>query len=210
MKVYFIRHGQTTSNSAGTHQGWGPIGLSERGFAQAAAAHDYVGCYEFDKYYASDLLRTRQTAEVIFPEKFHAGEIVFDADLREIDTGAFYGRHPEDVYKQFGEEYRKRRFIMDMGPLGVEGSEHIKERVKRFRTRLEADCAEIGKGRIAVVAHGGIIRTFTMLTAGTPEELPAGIMRLEIKNCSVNVFEYTPEQGWMIGALNWRPELIAD
>jgi broad specificity phosphatase PhoE len=92
MKVYFIRHGQTTCNAAETHQGWGPISLSEKGFMQAAAIREYLEPINFDKIYASDLLRTRQTTEVLFPEEYRSGEINFDADIREIDTGALYGR----------------------------------------------------------------------------------------------------------------------
>ena len=72
MKLYMIRHGQTTCNVAGKHQGWGPVSLSEKGFEQARKAKEYVRTVNYDKIFVSDLLRTRQTAEILFPEKYRA------------------------------------------------------------------------------------------------------------------------------------------
>ena len=75
MKLYMIRHGQTTCNVAGKHQGWGPVSLSEKGFEQARKAKEYVRTVNYDKIFVSDLLRTRQTAEILFPEKYRAGDV---------------------------------------------------------------------------------------------------------------------------------------
>ncbi len=210
MKIYFIRHGQTTANSSGTHQGWGPISLSELGFSQARAAHEYVGKIEFAKYYGSDLLRTRQTAELIFPEKFRAGEIIFDENLREFDTGAYYGKSSEEMHARFGDEYYRRRHVMDVGIYGMESSEHLKSRVARFMRRLEGDLDAFENERIAVVAHGGIIRTLTLLTSGVDAtDLPAGAMRIVFDNCSVSIFNLDRERGWSIDALNLRPDKLS-
>lgn len=207
MKFYFIRHGQTTCNLTGTHQGWGPIRLSEKGRSQAAAAHEKLKDVEFDKYYCSDLMRTKQTAEIIFPEIFHNGGFIFDEDLREIDTGTYFGVHPDELRKLYGDEYERRRSIMDLGIFGVESSEHLKARVRNFRKTLEAEAekSDDPEKKYAIVTHGGIIRTFALMVSGLPDELidtlPAGIMRVHIKNCSVCVFSYTPGDGWLTEGL---------
>ncbi len=203
MKFYFIRHGQTTCNASGVHQGWGPIRLSEIGRSQAAAAHERYAEVEFDKYFCSDILRTKQTAEIIFPEVYHSGGFVFDDDLREINTGAYFGRHPNELLELYGEEYGRRKSVMDLGIYGMESSDSIKARVRRFKARLEAEAQLETRERelkYAVVTHGGIIKAFTLITSGLPEEtldrLPAGILRMDIQNCSTTIFSFTQKHGW--------------
>lgn len=205
MQFHFIRHGQTTCNASGVHQGWGPIRLSPEGRAQAAEAHEKYKDSKFDKYFCSDVLRTKQTAEIIFPEIYHSDGFIFDDDLREINTGAYFGRHPSELLKLYGSEYERRRHIMDLGIYGMEGSEHLKARVGRFKARLEAEAAAADphcEPRYAIVTHGGIIRVFALLVLGLPEEmlakLPAGALRMNISNCSTTIFNYLPDKGWRL------------
>lgn len=132
-----IRHGQTVFNFDDRHQGWGPVSLSEKGFSQADNARKNVENIQFDKIYASDLLRTRQTAERIFPEKYRNGEIIFTEDLREIDTGVFYGKTFDEVYPRYGETYVDCRRRMDFGPLGGESSLTVVKRAALFLKKME-------------------------------------------------------------------------
>jgi broad specificity phosphatase PhoE len=204
MKVYFIRHGQTTCNAAEKHQGWGPISLSEKGFEQALAAREHIEPIKFDRIFSSDLLRTRQTSEIIFPDEYRSGNIIFDSDIREIDTGAFYGKTVSDLYPLFGDEYMRRRKDMDYAALGAEGSAHFRARVEKFLKKLES-LSDLDK--IAVVAHGGVIRAAVMIISGYPREVPIGRFPMRTANCSVHVFGYTTEQGWWIDQLNYKGSL---
>ena len=228
MKFYFIRHGQTTCNSTGVHQGWGPIRLSELGREQAINAREKVKNIEFDKYYCSDLMRTQQTAELIFPEIFHSGKFILNEDIREIDTGAYFGINPKELQKIYGEEYDRRRIKMDLGIYGMESSEHLKARVRHFKETLEAEANEAAvesalereikksesqkmlgnlhkSAKYEIVTHGGVIRTFALLVLGLPEKmvdsLPAGALNLNISNCSVSIFDFKPGKGWSIDAI---------
>ena len=227
MKFYFIRHGQTTCNISGAHQGWGPIRLSELGREQAKAAHEKLKNISFAKYYCSDLLRTKQTAEIIFPEIYHSGKINFAGEIREVDTGACFGKTPKELTDMFGEEYIRRRQKMDYGIFGMESSDHLKARLDRFKKQLEAEANELRfeseleqkiseteseqfadlhkNTKYAIVTHGGVIKAFTLLVSGLPENviaaLPAGTLNLNISNCSVNIFDYRPERGWSIDAI---------
>ena len=132
-----IRHGQTVFNSGDRHQGWGPVSLSEKGFAQADSARKCVENIQFDKIFVSDLLRTRQTAERIFPGKYKSGELIFTEDLREIDTGVFYGKTFDEVYPRYGETYVDCRRRMDFSPLGGESSETVVKRAAYFLKKVE-------------------------------------------------------------------------
>ena len=207
MKFYFIRHGQTNCNISSAHQGWGPVRLSEKGRLQAAAAHDRLADVKFDKYYCSDLLRTKQTAEIIFPEIFHAGKFNFNEDLREIDTGTYFGVPASELRKIYGDDYERRRFLLDLGIYGVESSDHLKARVRHFRETLEAEAANSTgtDEKYAIVTHGGIILTFALMVSGLPDDLidtlPAGILKLQVRNCSVSIFSYTSEGGWVAESL---------
>lgn len=227
MKFYFIRHGQTTCNISGAHQGWGPIRLSECGREQAKAAHEKLKNISFTKYYCSDLLRTKQTAEIIFPEVFHSGKIVFDENIREVNTGACFGKTPNELVNMFGDEYIRRRQKMDYGIFGMESSDHLKARLERFKKQLESEASELEfeselereiseseskksvdlhkSTKYAIIAHGGVIKTFILLVSGLPENviasLPAGTLNLNIANCSVSILDYRPGKGWSIDAI---------
>ncbi|MCI8387970.1 MAG: histidine phosphatase family protein [Clostridiales bacterium] len=216
MKIYFIRHGQTVCNAAGTHQGWGPIGLSEKGFMQAAKAHEYLADVKFDKYHASDLLRTRQTAEVIFPDEYHEGRISFEEDIREIDTGAFFGKTADEMKALFGDEYMRRRLKMQYGIFGGEDVVHLCRRVGRFMKTLENEVIELKESdsavhkKIAVVAHGGIIRAFTSIVVALEgcrslDEIDYANLPyapFNASNCSISSFDFKSGRGWYIDQLN--------
>jgi len=66
---YIVRHGKTLLNSLDRVQGWCDSPLTPEGIEVAeclAAGMKYIN---FDAVYASDLRRTRQTAEIILKEK---------------------------------------------------------------------------------------------------------------------------------------------
>ena len=203
MKVYFIRHGQTTCNAAGQHQGWGPIGLTEKGFDQARATKRLIEDIKFDKIYSSDLLRTRQTAEVIFKNEYHDGKIIFDEDLREIDTGVFYKKTFNDLYPIYGDIYKQCRTDMDYGIFGGDSSKAIRTRVEHFLCRIESD---VNLDCIAVVAHGGVILAAANVILGIPSDTPIGRVPIHVSNCSVSVFGFD-KNGWSVKQINYTGNL---
>ena len=66
MIVHLIRHGQTNGNVDGFHQGWGDSHLTEKGQKQAESTKFLVSEVKYDRIICSDLLRTRQTCDIIF------------------------------------------------------------------------------------------------------------------------------------------------
>ncbi len=195
MKIYLIRHGETTCNVGHLHQGWGPISLSERGFEQAKRAKETLGALDFDRIYCSDLLRARQTCEILFPDRFHRGDVYFDGRLREIDTGVFYGKSYEDLVglPYFGKTYDQCRRDMDYGVLGGEDCRTIIARSADFLGSMAALAeAEPSLGRVAVVTHGVVIRCLIARVLRQPMDTKPGFLPFHIANCSVHVVEYTP------------------
>ena len=63
MKIYLLRHGQTSYNVEKRYQGTRDIPLSEEGRAQLIQADIFP-----KKVYVSPLIRARSTADILFPE----------------------------------------------------------------------------------------------------------------------------------------------
>lgn len=84
MIIYLLRHGTTIYNVEKRYQGQRDIPLSEDGRAQIRQAD-----FTTDVVYVSPLIRTRQTAEILFPE---ARQVVVE-NLKEMNFGSFEGRN---------------------------------------------------------------------------------------------------------------------
>jgi probable phosphoglycerate mutase len=97
MKLYLVRHGQSTGNIGGTLMGQSDHPLTPLGEDQARAAAERLAPFGPMPVYSSDLPRARATAEHIVAA-WTAGDaagvppIVLDPRLREISLGDYEGR----------------------------------------------------------------------------------------------------------------------
>lgn len=90
MRILLARHGETSWNAEGRHQGRTcDIGLSPEGRSQAAALSARLAGLPLARVVSSPLLRARQTAEAVLGPR--AGRLVTDPDLEEISHGAWEG-----------------------------------------------------------------------------------------------------------------------
>jgi probable phosphoglycerate mutase len=99
MKLYLVRHGQSTGNIGGTLMGQSDHPLTPLGEDQARAAAERLAAFGPMPVYSSDLPRARATAEHIataWTADDHGPgappEIVLDPRLREISLGDYEGR----------------------------------------------------------------------------------------------------------------------
>ena len=98
MKLYLVRHGQSTGNIGGTLMGQSDHPLTLLGEDQARAAAERLAPFGPMPVYSSDLPRARATAGHIVAAWRDADateaspEIVFDVRLREISLGDYEGR----------------------------------------------------------------------------------------------------------------------
>ena len=74
VNIYLLRHGE--KNKDGT-------ALSKNGIKQASYLAKKLKDIKFNKIYSSDLVRCKQTAEII--SKNHPTKIIFDESLREVE-----------------------------------------------------------------------------------------------------------------------------
>ena len=68
MELHLIRHGQTNWNEERRAQGQSDSKLTKIGKEQAVALGKKIKQIKFDKIFCSSSLRTRQTAELVFPK----------------------------------------------------------------------------------------------------------------------------------------------
>lgn len=143
--IYLVRHGQTDWNLEKKTQGHTDISLNDNGREQAKLVSDVIKDYKIDKIYSSDLLRAKETADII-NEKFGL-DIILDNRLREINYGDLEGIPrtllSQDVWDVFNNNPLE---------LHAEPMLDVYTRVKNFFDSLNYD------EDILIVTHGGALR----------------------------------------------------
>ncbi len=176
MKIHFVRHGQTQYNKDGRITGQMDEPLTAEGMEQARTAAKDIS-QDYDAFYSSDLVRCRQTAEIL-NEQLKL-EIKYDKRLRERDFGSIAGQSFKDVdptgiirQKDMDQEY-------DYRPYGGEAVEDVKKRLLEFIKELQDN--SMAK-KVIVVAHAGIIRLLHKLLNNQMQE--------KVHNSSIHEFEF--------------------
>ncbi|HEX5838227.1 MAG TPA: histidine phosphatase family protein [Anaerolineales bacterium] len=99
--LWLVRHGQTDWNLVGRWQGQSPQapGLNEAGRAQALALQSQLAGKQFAAVYSSDLLRARQTADLLAEPL--GLPVSLDPRLREMDLGDWEGLLSNEISARF-------------------------------------------------------------------------------------------------------------
>lgn len=177
MKLYMIRHGQSTANADRLHAGWAQVPLTESGFEDARRAGKLLEGIHFDKIYVSDLLRAKQTMETALP----GAEGIVTPLLREISVGDLAGKNASECLEIYGESYLTNKAVHDFIPYGGENSTMHLDRIREFTMQAELDHAPC----IAAFCHEGSIRCMLDLVLGYRHNRKEYAM----DNGSVSIFE---------------------
>jgi 2,3-bisphosphoglycerate-dependent phosphoglycerate mutase len=188
-QVLFIRHGETDWNRIKRIQGHVDIPLADSGLAQAEQLAQRLVAEaregkRLDAVYSSDLQRAQQTAKPFaqalgMPLQLREG-------LRERWYGAFQGHDNDEIKAKFPGEYavwqtRDESFV----PPGGESQRAFYERVL---DAVRPMVAMHPNGRIACIAHGGVLDCVYRMAVGLPLEAPRDWPLL---NSSINVVDFT-------------------
>jgi broad specificity phosphatase PhoE len=163
--LLLARHGETDWNREGRWQGWADPPLNALGRDQARALADQLCRVPFDAVYASDLLRARETAEIVAAP--HGVPVVIDRDLREIDIGSWSGLTRDEIKGQFPDGRRP------------DGETHDQQ-ATRVRAAVIRAARKHPDGRVLIVGHGGTIRSIHDLISETPYHPIANCGVLEV------------------------------
>lgn len=146
--IGLIRHGSTAWNKEGRAQGHTDNPLDTEGLEQAALLAERLSTEQWDYLYSSDLLRARQTAEVIAARL--GMEITgLTPGIREMNAGLIEGTTEQDRVERWGSGWK----TLDLGLENPEASEI------RGSQAIEEIAEKHPGSRILVVSHGAILRS---------------------------------------------------
>ncbi len=175
MKIYIVRHGETTENANNCLVGRINSSLTQNGINQAKEVKKYFDNKDIDLIVSSTLDRCKQTAEIIADNKI---KINYTDKLLGRDHGEFTGKHRDSV--DFNEYWN---YNLD---IHYDKAENIKQLYDRCASVIKNLQKEYNDKNIVIVTHSGVIRVLYYYFNGIPKD---GIMgAIKIENCSV--FEY--------------------
>jgi broad specificity phosphatase PhoE len=155
--IYLVRHGRTDWNDLKLIQGHIDILLNLEGQTSAQELARELKKIKFDKIYSSDLLRAKETAQIIALE--HKLKVETTEALRERNYGPFQGEPRE----RLAEIDRILETLTD-GQRYSYTHNGVVESDKEMMTRFMAFIKELAVAHpgktILVATHGGVIRTF--------------------------------------------------
>ncbi len=204
MKIYLIRHGRQSSRLCNVN-----VSLCEAGRRQSVLLGERLSAIGIEKLYSSDLLRARETAEIV--NQFLQVEHIIYPDLREISFGDMEGLSDEVIAEKYA-DFKKRQSQMTED-LPYPGGENAADVIKRALPVL-SKIAGSGIERAAVVTHGGVIRS---ITAGilNMDLAKARLIGGSLENCSITELDYTPQKQYFTlerfndyAHLEQEPELL--
>ena len=160
MKLFLIRHGRQCSKLCNVD-----VDLSEEGYRQASLLGERLFHENIQVVYSSNLLRAVETAQAA--NLYWNVEHIIRPELREISFGHMEGMEDRDIAVKY-RDFKAQQALMEED-LPYPGGECAADVIRRAGPVLER-LAESGHERIAVVTHGGVIRTMAAWYLGMPLE----------------------------------------
>jgi probable phosphoglycerate mutase len=168
MRILLARHGETSWNVDGRHQGQGfDIPLSEVGRAQASALGLRLEGLSLTRAVASPLLRARETAELALGER--AGMLDLDPALMEIAHGEWEGRLASEIRETYPDLQKAWREAPHT--VTLPGGESFRDVQRRAWPGFCRACQGLGEeDTLLIVTHDGVNRALLCRIMGLPLE----------------------------------------
>lgn len=155
LKLYLLRHGETTHSQSGGFCGSLDPGLTESGHQMATAFAEAYADIPWDAIYVSPMTRTRQTAAPICDRV--GMEPIIREGLKEMHFGDWEDKTKEEVYHQYTADYVRWLTEPAWNPPtgGGETGVQVASRAMLVISEIEEAHPE---GHILVVSHKSTIR----------------------------------------------------
>jgi 2,3-bisphosphoglycerate-dependent phosphoglycerate mutase len=181
-RLVLVRHGQSTWNREHRIQGQLDPPLSEEGRRQAALLAARLAGRRFAGFYASDLKRAFETAEVLGSVLGQRPEPL--SSVREIFLGEWEGFQTEDIANRYPEAWAS--WVDEPDWDVVPGGEGAAAFDARVGAALEDVLRRHPHGEVLVVTHGGVIQMALHRIVGRQSR---GLFPFKIQNASVTLIE---------------------
>lgn len=175
MNLYVVRHGQTDWNIQNKIQGFSDIPLNATGLEQANNLKEQLSKFSIDKIYASPLIRTVQTANIL-NEVFHV-PIELENRLIERNFGIYEGTVAQINLADYF-DYEKNLSTNDVEP--------IQDLFHRVWSFLDELIEKHPNENILLVTHGGTYRAIYSYFYGILSA--SQILSCKLHNCEVHQF----------------------
>lgn len=199
MILYLIRHGRQSSSACNVD-----VPLAKEGRLQAELLGKRMKRYPIDAVYSSDLVRAVETARIAFAdnEKLLDTHVIMPG-LKEIDFGDLTGQKDEVVkafykayYKENIEKFKENKttdYFIPVEDMKYPGGEDGNMLLKRVMPCIE-EILGSGKQHVAIVTHGGVIRTLlgALFGGDVKKRLLFGT---SLENCGITQLHYDEEKG---------------
>lgn len=180
MEILLARHGATAGNLLHRHLGVTDEPLCDAGRAALHPVDPAVGAV-----YVSPLLRTRQTAEILFPN----ARLLEIPALREMNFGAFENQN----YEELSDNPAYRAWVDGFCEAPCPGGESRAQFCRRTCAAFDAlvsEALERKESQLVIVAHGG-----TIMAVGERFVLPRrGYFEWKVPNGAVCRFTTDPQR----------------
>lgn len=185
--IVLIRHGETAWNAERRLQGHIDIALNSEGLRQAGALAAALAAERFDAIVASDLQRASQTAHAL--ACLQGMPVLADPALRERCFGGFEGLLYAEIEERFPREFAawQARDVDSVMPPGARTGETFRQFYDRSVAAIAAHAARHPGGRLALVAHGGVLECAYRAALGLSLTTARDF---KVLNASINRFTY--------------------
>ena len=182
--ILLVRHGEVTGNVGDkpTFVGWNDLPLNERGLEQAQIVANYLASEKVAAIYSSDLQRAKNTAEAIATK--HDLEVCSDADMREVNYGAWEALGEADLLREYSSQWQARQ--NDPWNIAAVDGESYSQMWSRFLPKWNALVKNHDGETVVLVAHNGLIRMLLCHLLGAPFE---NFKRVHVSNGGVTRIE---------------------
>ena len=164
MELHLIRHGQTNWNEERRAQGHSVSNLSNIGIDEAIALGLKFKLIIFVKFFCSSSLRTRQTAELVFPKT--ELNIEYLDSLREIFLGPWEGKLYKDIEIENPESHN--HFWKEPHLFKLTGAENFYQLQKRAIKVVDSIVEKFESKKVVIVSHGALIKTLLCFAERKP------------------------------------------
>ena len=192
--VYFIRHGESSLNAdANRLSGISDVPMTDAGRKRSRALSQFFRARPVEAVYSSRLARSQETALLVFPD---GPAVQVRDELLEFDYGQFDGVAVEELPQDHPVAVQWRE---SPGDMMFPGGQNIR---KCANAAFEGMCQLVSVSpaeRIACVGHKTMGRLFVAKVIGL--DLDA-FRAIPMDNCSVTVFSWSEEGGFVLRSLN--------
>ncbi|WP_346355479.1 histidine phosphatase family protein [Azotosporobacter soli] len=183
-KVILVRHGQTDWNRTKRYQGHSDIPLNETGQMQAKQVGKRLASLPLRAVYSSDLTRAVQTAAAIALP--HGLTVMTCAAFRELNFGLWEGLTYEEIMAGWPAWLTAMYARPSIG-YAPQGESFPLVQLRALKGLNACIAAHPGE-TIAIVSHGGPLRTLLCAALGLPIDQ---VWSLKQDTTAVNILEYS-------------------